>query len=80
MPRPKNVAPTRQLTISTGENVVELLNSLAATQLYGKNAAEVAERLIADKLDELVDQGKLPAPPRGKCSWENEARTAKEGE
>lgn len=46
MAKSKNVAPTKQLTISTGEAIAEMLNSLAETQLYGSNAAAVAEQLM----------------------------------
>ena len=74
MAKPKNVAPTRQITISTGQAIAEMLNSLAETQLYGSNAAAVAEQLVRLKLFELVDQGKITAPPRSQLSWEKQAK------
>jgi hypothetical protein len=74
MAKPKNVAPTRQITISTGEGIAEMLNSLAETQLYGSNAAAVAEQLMRLKLFELVDQGKITAPPRARLPWEQPTR------
>ena len=70
MAKPKNVAPTRQITISTGEGVVQMLTSLAATQVYGNNVAEVAEQLMRLKLLELVEAGKVSAPPRPPTPWE----------
>jgi hypothetical protein len=70
MAKPRNVAPTRQITISTGEAIAEMLSSLAETQLYGSNAAAVAEQLMRLKLFELVDQGKITAPPRSQLPWE----------
>lgn len=72
MAKSKNVAPTRQITISTGEAVVEMLSSLAETQLYGSNAAAVAEQLMRMKLLELVNEGKVTAPPRSPLRWERE--------
>lgn len=70
MAKKRNVAPTKQITISTGEAIAEMLNSLAETQLYGSNAAAVAEQLMRLKLFELVDQGKVTPPPRSPLPWE----------
>ena len=70
MAKSKNVAPTKQITISTGEAIAEMLKSLAETQLYGSNAAAVAEQLMRLKLFELVDQGKISPPPRSVLPWE----------
>ena len=71
MAKSKNVAPTKQITISTGEAIVEMLKSLAERQLYGSNAAAVAEQLMRLKLFELVDKGEVTAPPRSPLPWEN---------
>jgi hypothetical protein len=70
MAKSKNVAPTKQITLSPGEDIVEMLNSLAKTQAYGSNAAEVAKNLMMMKLRELEDQGKIKFPPRSQLSWE----------
>ena len=70
MAKPKNVAPSKQITISTGEAIAEMLNSLAEKQIYGSNAAAVAEQLMRLKLFELVDKGEVTAPPRSPLPWE----------
>ncbi len=70
MAKQQNVAPTKQVTISTGEGIVEMLRSLASTQMYGTNVAEVAEQLMRLKLMELAEQGKVSAPPRTRSPWE----------
>jgi len=71
MAKSKNVAPTKQITISPGEDIVEMLKSLAETQIFGSNAAAVAEQLMRLKLLELVDQGKITLPPRSPLPWEH---------
>jgi len=61
MPKPKNVTPTQQITIATTPQVVRILNRLAEQGLHGKNIAEVAERLLSERLREFVDQKKIPS-------------------
>jgi len=59
MPKPKNVTPTQQITIATTPQVVQILTRLAEQGLHGKNIAEVAERLLSERLREFVDQKKI---------------------
>ena len=59
MPKPKNLAPTQQITIATTPQVVKILMRLAEQGLHGKNIAEVAERLLSERLREFVDQKKF---------------------
>ena len=61
MPKPKNVTPTQQITIATTPQVVKILTRLAEQGLHGKNIAEVAERLLSERLREFVDQKKIPS-------------------
>ena len=61
MPKPKNVTPTQQITIATTPQVVRILTRLAEQGLHGKNIAEVAERLLSERLREFVDQKKIPS-------------------
>ncbi len=65
MPKPKNVTPTQQITIATTPQVVKILTRLAEQGLHGKNIAEVAERLLSERLREFVDQKKIPCEELG---------------
>ncbi len=65
MPKPKNVTPTQQITIATTPQVVKILTRLAEQGLHGKNIAEVAERLLSERLREFVDQKKIPSEELG---------------
>ena len=65
MPKPKNVTPTQQITIATTPQVVRILTRLAEQGLHGKNIAEVAERLLSERLREFVDQKKIPSEELG---------------
>ncbi len=65
MPKPKNVTPTQQVTIATTPQVVRILTRLAEQGLHGKNVAEVAERLLSERLREFVDQQKIPSQELG---------------
>lgn len=56
MARPKNTAETVQITISTTPQVKEMLEELAASGFFGKNAAETAHTLLKEKLRELRDR------------------------
>jgi hypothetical protein len=57
----KNLLPTATLTISTNPLVEDRLERIVSTGYYGKNAAEAAERLIAQALSTLEKQGDIPA-------------------
>ncbi len=59
MPRQPNKVQTVTITVSTTPGVHERLEALVESGLYGKNAAEAAERLIARGLESLMEQGKL---------------------
>lgn len=61
MAKPKNVTPTQQVTIATTPQVVRILTRLAEQGLHGKNVAEVAERLLAEKLRDFVEQKRIPS-------------------
>ena len=65
MPKPKNVTPTQQITIATTPQVVRILTRLAEQGLHGKNTAEVAERLLSERLREFVEQKKFPSEELG---------------
>lgn len=53
MARPRNKADTVTITLSTTPQVRRWLEILVADGSYGKNVAEAAERLIAEKIREL---------------------------
>jgi len=64
MPRKRNDLETVPVTLSTTPQVVGYLKRLLKTGLYGKNAAEAAERLLTRTLEEMLRVGKI-RPPRG---------------
>lgn len=53
MGRTRNPTRTVTFTVSTTPTVRAYLEALVERGLYGKNVAEAAERLIAEKLREL---------------------------
>jgi hypothetical protein len=59
MPRKRNQLETVALTVSTTPPVVDYLEALVDSGLYGKNPAEAAERLIALGIEDLIRQGTL---------------------
>ena len=59
MPRKPNVVPTVQIRVSTTPQVQGYLEQLAETGLYGKNATEAAERLIAEGIRRLLRESFL---------------------
>ena len=61
MARKENQLETVQITISTTQQVLDLLRALVDTGLYGKNAAEAAERLLAQSLSQLIHEQRLSA-------------------
>jgi hypothetical protein len=62
MPRSPNSLPTVTITVSTTPQIQKYLARLVATGLFGKNAAEAAERLIARSVEQLGRDGVLPRP------------------
>jgi hypothetical protein len=61
MGKRKNVTPTEQITIATTPQAVKILTWLAEQGLHGKNVAEVAERLLSERLRDFVDQRRFPS-------------------
>ena len=59
MARRANPVKTVQLRISTTPQVQGLLEKLVAHGTYGRNASEAAERLITDKLNDMMGQQAL---------------------
>ena len=59
MPRPPNTVDTVDVHLSTTPQVKDLLESLAATGRFGKNASEVGEELLRAKLREVELEGWL---------------------
>ena len=59
MPRTRNKLATKTVKVSTNGQVVEYLHLLVETGLYGKNASEAAERLIAQGVERLLASGTI---------------------
>ena len=59
MPRLPNKVKTVTITVSTTPPVHSYLETLVATGLFGKNAAEAAERLIARGIEDHLAEGTL---------------------
>jgi hypothetical protein len=66
--------PTVTITVSTTPQIQKYLSRLVTTGLFGKNAAEAAERLIARSVEQLGRDGVLPgrAAPLDECSGASE--------
>jgi hypothetical protein len=62
MARRKNQVETVPVTISTTPPIVQYLEALVTTGLYGKTTPEAAERLIAQRIEQLIQDGSLRAP------------------
>ena len=62
MARPKNTLKTVQITISTTEQVKDLLKALTNTGMYGKNEAETAQRLMLERIRDLQKDRMAPMP------------------
>ena len=56
MPRPPNAVKTIQITVSTNDRIVSLIDELVASGLYGKNRAETVERLMTQQISVAVEQ------------------------
>ena len=54
MARDVNILETITLKISTNPIIEKYLDQLVKKGLYGKNTSEAAERLIAQKINELI--------------------------
>lgn len=64
MPRKRNDLETVPITLSTTPQVVGYLKQLLKSGLYGKNAADAAERLLTRALEEMLRSGRI-RPLRG---------------
>lgn len=64
MARARNSVETVKLHLSTTPQVARMLEALAKTGRFGKNASEAAEELMRAKLREVELEGWLDAPPR----------------
>lgn len=60
MAKSRNLLETVTLTLSTTRPIIERLERLVMTGLYGKNPAEAAERLLARALESRERDGSLP--------------------
>ena len=54
MARDTNILDTVTIKISTNPSVEKCLEQLVKKGLYGKNISEAAERLVAQKINELT--------------------------
>lgn len=57
MARTPNSVDTSTLKLSTTPQICRALDDLVATGIFGKTRSEVAERLLAEKLREIMLQG-----------------------
>ena len=64
MPRKPNDLKTEPLSLSTTPQVIGYLKQLLKSGLYGKNAADAAERLLTRTLEQMLQTGRIK-PPRG---------------
>jgi len=76
MARPRNSAETVTITLSTTPQVRGYLELLVADGTFGKNVAEAAERLIAEKIRELRGSAALSGTLRER----NIGETAEKGQ
>jgi len=65
MPKPPNTLDSVTITITTTPQVRSYLSELVTDGLYGKNVAEAAERLLAEVLKRLIEDGKLRRLKKG---------------
>jgi hypothetical protein len=61
MARKENSLDSVELRTSTNPVLKAQLEQLVLTGRYGKNWTEAAERLIAEAIGKLIDEGKLKA-------------------
>jgi hypothetical protein len=57
--RARNQLETVQLTVATTQPVVDYLQDLVLTGLFGKNPSEAAERLLANGIEQLIRESTL---------------------
>jgi hypothetical protein len=66
MGRDRNTIPTATITLSTTPQVIVHLKALMRSGLWGKTPSEAAERLVADQIRQLVQNGTLKRRGRQK--------------
>ncbi len=66
----RNAIPTKTVTLSTSEWVVDSLNALAESGRFGKNPSGVAEELLRAKLREIERQGWIAQAKKRKADAE----------
>ncbi len=71
MARPKNTLKTVQITISTTEQVKDVLEALTSSGMYGKNAADTAQRLMLERIRELQRDKMAPMPTFSESTAQN---------
>jgi len=59
MSKPRNPVQSEKITLTTTPLVRMYLETLVAGGLYGKNAPEAAERLLAGAIEERIREGIL---------------------
>jgi hypothetical protein len=59
VPRDRNIVGTKKLHLSTTTQVLDALDALVRTGLFGKTRTEVAEELLRVKVREAVSVGWL---------------------
>lgn len=63
MARPKNKTETVQITLAATPQVKQILEYLAESGFYGKNAADTAMMLLKEKIRDLQTNGQAPRLP-----------------
>ncbi len=57
MPKKKQVTPTDQFSITLPIQSIEMLEDLVPRGIFGASRAQVARKLIHDRLEELASKG-----------------------
>ncbi len=68
MPRPQNQLDTVEIKLRTTPQVAKYLDELLQSGLFGKTRPEVAERLITQEIQALINDGKLSKLRKWKLS------------
>ena len=66
MGRPPNAVKTVQITVSTNDQVMNLIDELVASGMFGKNRAETIERLMTQQIFVAVAQVRSMRVKNGK--------------
>jgi hypothetical protein len=57
--KPKNIVASEQLLLTVSPGLVEQLERITATHMYGKNANETAVQILAQEARRLILSGEL---------------------